>query len=109
MDDIKEDTLDGVYEEETYSKGLNREETIERQIRIITFYYSKGLWDNFEYSVKALFSLLPTTIRERFAIPEHDITTEGRDKHFKLFIEIQRSLEEDTNMIFKRKFIKTYE
>jgi len=109
MDDIQEDSLGGYYEEETYSKGLNREETIERQIRIVTFYYSKGLWDNFEYSVKALFSLLPGIIRNKFTMPNHDITTEGIEKHYTLFIDMQRVLEEDTNMIFKKKFIKTYQ
>ena len=69
--DIKEDSF---YSEETYSKGLSREDTLERQIRIITYFYSRGLWDEFEHSLKALIPLLPKVVREQFTPLPHDKT-----------------------------------
>lgn len=100
------------YEEETWSKGLSRENTLEKQTQIITYNYSKGQWDDFEYSVKALIPLLPKTVRERFKPLEHDIS-QGKDggieKHYQQFTDIQSFLEENTNMMWKKKFVKTYE
>jgi hypothetical protein len=107
---MKEDELDGYYEEETYTKGLSREDTIERQVRICAFYYSRGLWNEFEYSLKMLIALLPKELRERLSTLQIDTSSkEIIEKHFKRFVEIQETLELDTNMIFKKKFIKTYQ
>ena len=100
--DIKED-------EETYSKGLSREDTLEKQIRLITYNYSKGLWDEFEYSLKALIPLLPKAIRKEFMPLDHDVSDGGIEKHYQQHTAIQALLESDTNMIWKKKFIKTYE
>lgn len=99
---------DSFYNEETYSKGLSREDTLERQIRIITYFYSKGMKDEFEYSLKALIPLLPKVVREQFEPLEHDISYEGMEQHYNQFTKINSCLESDTNMIWKKKFIKTY-
>ena len=97
------------YEEEVYSKGLSREDTIERQVRICTFNYSKGLWDEFEYSVHMLIALLPSELRKKIKILPIDSTTRQKiGEFYEQFINIQETLELDTNMIFKKKFIKTY-
>ena len=107
---MKEDSIDGYYEEETYTKGLSREDTIERQVRICAFNYSKGLFKEFEYSNRMLIALLPKQVRNNFSILPIDTTTdEAIEKHYQQFISIQETLEDDTNMIFKKKFIKTYE
>ena len=97
------------YEEETWTKGLTREQTLEKQIQQIAYNYSMALWDNFEYSLKALHPLLPKQVRAKFKPLKHDISPEGREDHFKQFIEIQAFIEEETNLIWKKKFIKTYE
>ncbi|MBD3195205.1 MAG: hypothetical protein GF317_09130 [Candidatus Lokiarchaeota archaeon] len=97
---------DAFYSEETYSKGLSREDTLEKQIRIITYFYSRGLWDEFEYSLKALLPLLPRVVREQFQALPHDINKV--EDHYNQFMDIQKLLESDTNMIWKKKFIKTY-
>jgi len=104
---IKPDNL--YYSEETYSKGLSREDTLEFQIRIIVKYYSSGMWNEFEYSLKALYPLLPSLIRERVKPLKHNITPVGVEEHYQWFLNIQEMLENDTNMIWKKKFIKTYE
>jgi len=106
MSNIQDDSF---YDEETYSKGLNREDTLEAQIRLIASYYSKGLLDEFEWSLKALLPLLPKGVRDRFKPLQHDVGSEGVERHFQMFLEIQVFLESDTNMIWKKKFIKTYE
>jgi len=105
---MKNDEL-GIYDEETYTKGLSREETIEKQIRICIYNYSLANWDNFEYSLKALIALLPLEIRKRFPPLKHNTTAEGVENHYTQFVKIQETLETDTNMVFKKKFIKTYE
>lgn len=98
------------YDEETYIKPLSREDTLESQIRLIIYNYSKGLWNEFEYSLKILIVLLPKGVREQFEPLEHDIATaEGIEKHYQQFLEIQEKIESDTNMIWKKRFIKTYE
>lgn len=107
-DDIKLEPSTSYYEEETYTKGLSREETIEKQVRFAVYFYSRGEWHNFEYSVKMLVALLPRNLRDQLAIPEHNIQNNGTEEYYKLFIDIQTRLEEDTNLIFKKKFIKTY-
>ena len=107
--EIRPDTFSGYYEEEVFSAGLSREDTIERQVRIVSDNYSKGEWDKFEYSLKMLISLLPSQLRNRYTVPQHKTDLEGIEKHYQLFIRIQEDLETDTNMIFKKKFIKTYE
>lgn len=106
--DLKPDEIKGFYEEETYTKGLSREETIERQVRIASFFYSKGIWHEFEYSVKMLVALLPRALRDTFSIPDHNTKNEGIECYYNLFVNIQTKLEEDTNLIFKKKFIKTF-
>ena len=107
--EIKDDAFSGYYEEEVFSKGLSRENTIEKQVGIATYFYSKGLWDEFEYSVKAMLPLLPEQIRERITLPEHNTTLKGVEAYFNSFIKMQSELENNTNMIFKKKFVKTYE
>ncbi|RLF56053.1 MAG: hypothetical protein DRN27_09950 [Thermoplasmata archaeon] len=97
------------YNEETFRKGLNREDTLEGQIRNIVFFYSRMKWHEFEYSLKALFPLLPSPVREHFEILKHDVSVTGVEKHFKQFMEVQSFLESDTNMVWKKRFIKTYE
>lgn len=97
------------YDEETWSKGLSREDTLERQVRIISTYYSKGDWNEFQYSLKILIPLLPSLLRERFMPLPHATDESDIDAHYKQFLAIQKALEEDTNMIWKKKFIKTYE
>jgi len=98
------------YEEEVYSKGLSREDTIERQVRICTYFYSKGLWSNFEYGLHMLIALLPKDVRTCFKPIQIDVKSfDIINQHYKQFVQIQEALEVDTNMIFKKKFIKTYE
>lgn len=100
---------DAFYSEETYSKGLSREDTLEGHIRLIKDAYTRMLWHEFEYGVKVLLTLLPTGIRNDFSPLQHDVSTEGVERHYQQFLKIQKSLEDDTNMIWKKKFIKTYE
>jgi len=107
--EVPEFINDEFYSAETYSKGLSREDTLERQIRLIAYHYSKGMWDDFEYSLKALIPLLPKGVRERFPPLEHDVSQNGIEKHFKQYNDIQSCLESDTNMIWKKRFVKTYE
>jgi len=95
--------------EEQWSKGLSREDTLERQIRTIVYYYSKGLWDEFEYGIKALYPLLPGKVREQFLPLEHDTSSIGIQKHYDYFLTIQKKIEDDTNMIWRKRFVKTYE
>jgi len=97
------------YEEETYSKGLSREDTLERQIRRITDYYSREEWDYFEYGIKILITLLPADVRCQFTPLDHNTSPPGIEKHYQQFTSIQEKLESDTNMIWKKKFIKTFE
>ena len=97
------------YEEETWSKGLSREHTLEKQTQMIAYNYSKGLWDNFEYSLKALIPLLPEKVRMSFKPLDHDVTAKGIELHYQQFIAIQSFIEGNTNMMFKKKFVKTYE
>lgn len=97
------------YEEETWSKGLSREHTLERQTQLIAYSYSKGLWDEFEYSLKALIPLLPGKVREAFKPLDHDVTTSGVEEHYQQFTDIQTFIEDNTNMMWKKKFVKTYE
>jgi len=106
MNKIKEDVF---YDEETYSKGLNREDTLEYQNRIIANFYSRGLWDEFEYSLKALLPLLPQGIRIQFESLQHDTSIDGIERHYQMFYDIQDKMESDTNMIWKKKFIKTFQ
>lgn len=106
---IQEDQLGDYYEEETWSKGLSREETLERQIRLIAFYYSKGMWNEFQYSLKILLPLLPAGVRELFTPEEHATDEKDIEKHYQQFTDIQVLLESDTNLIWKKKFVKTYE
>ena len=47
-------------------------------------------------------------MRTKYPPLEHDTSAIGIEKHYKQFTDIQESLEMDTNMIFKKKFIKTY-
>ncbi len=101
--------LGGYYDEETWSKGLSREDTLEKQVRIIASFYSKGLWNEFQYSLKILIPLLPKLIRDRFTPIPHAKSEEDIEKHYQQFLDIQVALELDTNMIWKKKFIKTYE
>ena len=67
------------YEEETFSGGLSREDTIEKQVR-------------------TCFKRIEFNVDERTV-----------DKYYNQFIKIQETLEMNTNMVFKKKFIKTYE
>jgi len=97
------------YDEETYSKGLSREDTLEKQIRLIAYHYSKGLWDEFEYSLRILLPMLPKDVRTQFTPLKHDISANGVEIHYNQFQEIQEKIESDTNMIWKKRFIKTYE
>lgn len=99
----------GYYEEETWSKGLSREDTLEKQIRFISYFYSKGLWNEFQYSLKILIPLLPKLIRDRFTPLPHAKSEEDIEQHYQQFLGIQTTLESDTNMIWRKKFIKTYE
>ena len=95
--------------EETWTKGLTREQTLEKQIQQIAYNYGMGLWDNFEYSLRALHPLLPKKVRDQFKPLEHDISIEGVEEHYQQFTEIQAFIEDNTNLIWKKKFIKTYE
>lgn len=99
----------GYYEEETYSKGLNREDTIEGQIRTILFFYTRQQWPEFIHGVQIFYAVLPKAIRESIEPVDFSVTSDGVKTCYKKFIEIQNVLETDTNMIFKKKFIKTYE
>jgi len=112
MGGIKQDQFDGdgsYYDEETYSKGLSREDTLEAQIRFIVRAYSKGMWGDFERGVKVLHLLLPNEVRKKFSTMDEDLSPEGVQEHYKLFEKIQNTIETETNMIWKRKFIKTFE
>lgn len=100
---------DSSYEEEVYRKPLSREETLERQTGLITFYYSKGDWDSFEYAIKAMFPLLPKDIRDQLPSLDHNITRKGVEDHYQQFITIQELLESDTTMLWNKRFIKTFE
>lgn len=106
---ISDDRIGKYYSEETYSKGLSREDTIEQQVRLIASFYSNSRWDEFEYGLKILIALLPQLIREKIRILSHDTTHIGVEKHYQQFLDIQKIIETDTNMIFKKRFIKTYE
>jgi len=97
------------YMEETWSKGLTRENTLEKMIGKIAVHYSEGEWDEFEWGIKSLVTLLPKSIRDNIELPPHDIHPSGREEYYKCFVSIQEKLESDTNMIWKKKFIKTYE
>lgn len=108
-DGLQVDQLEGYYDEETWSKGLSREETLERQIRLIAFYYSKGMWNEFQYSLKILLPLLPAGVREMFEPETHATDEKGIEIHYKQFTDINVLLESDTNLIWKKKFVKTYE
>jgi len=106
---MKEDQFP-YYEEEVYSKGLSREDTIEKQVRICAYYYSKGLWVNFEYGLHILIALLPKEVRKQFTPIQIEAKSfEIINKHYEQFVNIQEALESDTNMIFKKKYIKTFE
>lgn len=105
---MKSDTLN-YYEEETYSKGLSREDTLEYHIRNIASNYSYQKWDEFEYGIKILIPLLPKDVRIQFKPLDHDITPSGVERHYQLFNDIQSKIEADTNMIWKKRFIKTYD
>lgn len=100
---------EGYYSEETWSQGLSREDTLEKQVRSISFFYSKGMWNEFQYSLKILIPLLPKLIRDRFNPLPHATEESDIDEHYKQFWDIQNVLESDTNMIWKKKFVKTYE
>lgn len=107
---MKTDELASYYEEETYSKGLSREDTIENQVRICAFQYSKGQWMLFEYSLHMLIALLPKEIRDKFKlIPVNIDSNEEIIKHYQQFVDIQEELEVNTTMIFKKKSIKSYQ
>jgi len=107
---MKRDDLNNPsYEEETYSKGLSREDTLEAQIRFVVRAYSEGKWGDFERGVKALHVLLPSEVRQKFDTLDENLSPEGVEKHYKFFEKIQDTIETETNMIWKRKFIKTYE
>jgi len=97
------------YDEETYTKGLSREDTLEKQIRLIAYHFSKGLWDEFEYSLMILLPMLPKDVRTEFRPLKHDTSPDGIDQHYNQFQTIQEKIESDTNMIWKKRFIKTYE
>lgn len=97
------------YDEEVYHKPLTRENTLENQIWNITKAYTKGDWREFEYGVNALIPLLPKLVRDQFTPNEYDFSTIGIEKFYQLFTRIQVVLESDTNMIWKKKFIKTYD
>jgi len=104
------DYYDGsYYGEEVYIKPLSREDTLEKQIGFIAHSYSRGIWNDFEHGLKALFTLLPKGVREQFTPLEFDPSDEGIEKHYQQFLEIQDKIESDTNMIWKKRFIKTYE
>jgi hypothetical protein len=109
VDEFKPDQFSGYYDEEVYSKGLTREQTIESHTNRILYFYSKGSWDDFEYAIKIMIPILPTIIKNKIEIPEHNTSNQGVQQHYDLFNEIQNSLENETNMIYKKKFIKTYE
>lgn len=109
MSELKRDELDEpYYEEEVYHKGLSREETIERQNRIVGDNYSNGRWASFEYSLKILIAFIPKELRETLEKLDHDVTDIGIERHYQQFVLIQKKLQDDTNMIFKKKFIKTF-
>lgn len=104
-----EDQFEGAYyNEETYSKGLSREDTLESQIRAIAFFYSRMMWSEFEYAIKILLTMLPKEVRVQFKPLEIDTTPAGVEKHYQFFKNMQEKIEADTNMIWKKKFIKTY-
>lgn len=96
------------YDEEVYRKPLDREDTLERLFRIAAYHYSKGEWHEFEYSLKIIIPFLPKGIRERFIPLVHDITNEGIEDHYQQFLKIQEMIESDTNMIWKKRYIKTH-
>lgn len=108
MNKIKDDAFPS-YDEETYSKGLSREDTLEGQIRTCIAFYSRQEWHNFEFSLKALLLLLPYEIRKQFTPLQHDVSIYGVEKHYIQFLKIQNKLEKDTNMVWKKRFVKTYE
>jgi len=97
------------YDEEVWSKGLSREDTLEQQIRVISKFYSIGDWNEFQYGLKILIPLLPSELRKRFVPLPHAIEEADIEDHYKQFWDIQTALEDDTNMIWKKKFIKTYD
>ena len=97
------------YEDEVFTKTLTREDTLEKQIQFITYSYSKGFWRDFEYGIKALILLLPKQVRAQFNPLKYDPSEIGIEQHYQQFSDIQTKIEDDTNMIWKKKFIKTYE
>jgi len=99
---------DGAYFEETYRKKLSREETLEGQIRQISYFYSRGMFKEFEYALRMLIALLPTDVKKEFPYLKLDYSNEGVEKHFQQFIDIQDYLENNTNMIWNKKFVKTF-
>jgi hypothetical protein len=110
-DEIRHDELaDRAYfEEETYSKGLSREDTLEKQFRIIMYHYSKGLWHEFEYSLKIILPFLPKVVRTQFKPLKHDVSIEGIEQHYEQLLKMCEKIESDTNMIWKMKKITTFE
>lgn len=103
------ETQSYAYNEETWTKGLSREDTLEGQIRSISKFYSNGKWQEFQYSLKILIPLLPSKLRDRFKPLPHAKEESEIEKHYQQFSEIQKAIEEDTNLIWHKKFIKTYE
>jgi hypothetical protein len=96
------------YEDEVYTKPLTREETLEKQMQLIAYCYTKGWWREFEYGIKILLPLLPFKVRTQFKTLEYDTSKEGVQNHYDLFVKINEKIESDTNMIWKKRFIKTY-
>ncbi len=99
------------YSEEVYSKGLDREDTLEGQIRSIINYYSRMEWHNFEYSLKALYPLLPVKLVEEYGLVplKHDVSVTGVENHYQEFVRLQTLIETKTNMTWKKRFVKTFE
>jgi hypothetical protein len=108
-EDSYEQKVSPYYEDEVYTKPLSREDTLEKQIWFIAYSYSNGRWREFEYGLKALYPLLPFKVRTQFSILKFDPSPEGVEKHYQMFLEIQEKIEKDTNMIWKKRFVKTYE
>ena len=96
------------YEEETWTKGLSREDTLEKLFRIAAYHYSKGEWDYFEYTIKILITFLPSIIRKQFKPLVHDTSEPGLEQHYEQFLNIHTKIEDDTNMIWKKRWITTY-
>lgn len=100
--------------QERYTKGLNYETVLLEQFNRIAYFRSNKDLDNYQYSIDVLIFLLPNDLRstalnyKKTHNIKHDITTAGLAIWDELLIVVNELLE-NSNMIFKTRYTKTYE